>query len=196
MFKCGCKGEFYHEASDTSPFVSIKNSMRTTGVATRAIPFDSIYESLQQKGGKKKCVIKDMDTLRSCVQRMVIDANRITKQSNKKINKNYSDADMERKGWNYLIESVKIEVSSKGKVKLETKSAYGGRTRLMVPVNGRSKDTKQLQMWVQELTVQLQGEGFQAVEINIIWSRPGASHQGIHPEPHETVTPTRFLTTL
>jgi hypothetical protein len=162
----------------------MQQRMALRGMEVSAIPFEKILDALQKKHKGVAILVQDTITLRECVGNTVREINTETQASNARSRTNKSGNNVDRTGWAPLVEQVTIRMDGKGKnAESIAVATYGTRKKFVAPVemkDGELNASSHLCMWVAELVKQLQGSDFQAREINLLWSTPGATHQGVH----------------
>jgi hypothetical protein len=158
----------------------MQQRMAQRGIEVSGIPFEEILHALKNKHKDVAIRIRDMITLRACVGDTVREINAVTQASNEKSRANTTDDNLQRKGWTPLVEQVTIRWGE-GKESIAV-STFGSRKKFVAPVEMKAGGaaSQDLCMWVKELVKQLQGETFEAREINLLWSTPGATHQAVH----------------
>jgi hypothetical protein len=157
----------------------MQQRMAQRGIEVSGIPFEEILHALKNKHKGVAIRIRDMITLRACVGDTVREINTVTQASNEKSRANTTDENLQRTGWTPLVEQVTVRWGE-GKESIAV-STFGMRKKFVAPVEMEAgAASHDLCMWVKELVKQLQGEQFEAREINLLWSTPKATHQAVH----------------
>jgi hypothetical protein len=160
----------------------MQQRMAQRGIEVSSIQFEAILHALQKKDQSTLAVgaiyIRDMITLRACVRNTVREINEVTRKSNKWCWDNKTK-ELNRKGWGTLVEQVNICFGC-GEESIAV-STFGRRQKFVAQVEKKAGvASRNLCVWVEELVKQLQGNEFEAREINLLWSKPGATHQAVH----------------